>query len=116
MAKDVRRETTVTYKCDGCGQEDVKIDEYVQEHLLPLGWGSLLFVDGIEPNLGQEGSNMSMADGDRLTTFTARSGKPFRLILCCHLCSKKLADFFKSKESVQAPTVPIKKPWWARWI
>jgi len=107
MAKNVKRETTVTYRCDGCGNEDFKIDEHVQEDILPLGWGTILYVADVDPYVRT----------DDIKQTTAVSPRPFRKIICCHLCSKKLTDFFKSRQE-EPPLCPLaeRQPWWVRWF
>ena len=111
MAKDVRREVTVTYRCDGCGREDIRTEEEWKE-TLPDGWGSILWVERTIPKLIEKVGSYSYA----VKSYEAVSEKPFRLIMCCDLCSRKLYSLFTTKEGEKSPEpAPTpKRPWWAR--
>lgn len=116
MAKDVRREVTVTYRCDGCGREDIRTEEEYKE-TLPDGWGSIVWAEGVIPRLSEKRSEYSPYGykPPRIECYQAVSDVPLRLIMCCDLCSKKLHTLFKTKETAKDPEPPPKRPWWA-WL
>ncbi len=115
MAKEVRRETTVTFRCDGCGKEDFVIGEFINENSLPKGWGVILWCEEFVPTVTRTGGSFGSPE------YEGRSRTPFRLILCCHLCAKKMVEVFRSKDApAPNPAPPASQeavvPWWRRWL
>lgn len=91
--------------------EDIRTEENYNERL-PEGWGSIVWADREIPRLSEKRSPYSSSIHPE--GYEAFAKGPFRLIMCCVNCSRKLHTMFQER-SAAAPAVPTsRRPWWAR--
>lgn len=108
MGKDIKHQTTVYWKCDGCGREHVHTDPKIESnHALPPGWLQI-FISTKERSFTQHSTGAYSVTYFRAIAL-GPDEKDLESIISCDLCFKKLRDAFRSKFA-EEPGVQSSKP------
>jgi transcription elongation factor Elf1 len=108
VGQHIDQQITITWTCDGCGEQDISVRNtgQVSEDEIPKGWWTLLVVDEPVRVTFEKESMYSSLSGDQVekAILRRRDSKAkdaqehhFAKIFACNLCKKKLLDSFKIK-------------------